>query len=317
MKLSAITHNNPYSKSQSFGTKVFEIANIDDLPCAYCGREMISLNTLNKVFPSKVCVDSTMLDRAREYGRYLHMFQQNVINYLTGIQYAYGLDSDGEILSVARRDASQEVERDITERFHKIVDIIEASRCRKMKDFLGRNKEYVEQALQRKKSYPELLKFVRAERFLNIRKSDKRGAEGKINEIIADIETPSEFAIEDYLLRKSKGECVEDFYKNLFDKSISSIEHLNPRARGGTDDISNFLSVCRSCNNKRGFIPLSVYVKSHPDIIENTALQLEVLSKKLPKLISERKIDKKYKDYPSQVSDTLRDITGGQINIKV
>ena len=315
VKLSAINPIN--TQKVNFGQKIFEIANIDDLPCAYCGRKMISQGTVNKLFKSRVSTDASMLEAAKEYGSYLKPFHQDVLSFLARVQYEYDLQNDGQIISKACKLSEDEVSDDIMERFYKIVDIISNSKSRDLKDFLSRNFNYSKSALRRKNSYSELIKFVRSNRFLNINKKPKNKTEAKINEISNDIDAPGEFSIPSYIVKKTETQSIDEFYKDLFSKSVSSIEHLRPQSKGGKDKMSNLLAVCRRCNNERQSISLSAYIKLHPEVVENTEKQLQLLNGILPKLISDNKVDEKYYDYPQKVAKTLNRLSRGRIEVVV
>lgn len=313
MKISAF--NSSIQNKTSFGQKIFEITNIDYLPCAYCGKDMISVKTLNDMFPEKLCVDTSMIDTARENGYLLKPFQQNVLNFLSQTQGFYNLENDGQILSKARNLSKYEVSEDIMERFFKIIEIIENSDNIRLIDFLRRNKDYCELALRRKNSYKELVKFVRNRKFLEINPNSKNKTEALINDTIYDIDTPAEFSIPSYIMQKSEPHSISEFYKLLFEKSSSSIEHIKPKTKGGKDKMSNYLAVCRDCNSSRGSISLSSYIKMHPEIADNIKKQLLFLKRILPKLISDNKIDEKYDEYPYWVSKTLNRLSGGKVDI--
>ena len=315
MQLSPVNLN--IQNKTNFGHKIFEITSIDGLPCAYCGKEMISFETINDIFRPRENAGTDMLNTAREYGHLLTPFRQQVLNYLTRLQYEYGLETDGEIIAKARELALNELNSDVIERFIRILDAIENSNCRKLKDYVNRNRTYCYNAIKRKNSYEALIDFVRSPRFLGIKSNDKRGVEGEINAIVSDIENPHEFSMDAFIIRKTNTRSASEFYHDLFEKAISSTEHLLPQAKGGQDKMSNFLAVCRQCNSSRGSIPFFRYIDLYPNAVKNTTEQITILDKMLPKLISDKKIDESYEFYPQIVSKSLKRMSQGKIDIKV
>ncbi|MBQ9244986.1 HNH endonuclease [bacterium] len=51
--------------------------------------------------------------------------------------------------------------------------------------------------------------------------------------------------------------------------NTKTIEHIIPLSEGGMNDYSNYLIVKRSWNEKRSSIPLSEFIKKHPQVQEN------------------------------------------------
>ena len=315
MKLNSL--NIQSKKNVSFGTNVFQIANIDYLPCAYCGKDMISIKSLNDIFESRLSTDTSMLESAKEIGYLLKPFQQDVLSFLVRTQSEYDLENDGQVLAKACNLSRNEVSDDIMGRFYEIINLIENSNNHKLKSFLQRNFNYCEPAIRRKNSYSELVKFVRSPNYLGIHKSQDTGVAGKINDVIFDLETPNEYSVSSYLMRKAEPNPIETFYKQLFEKSVNTIEHLKPKSDGGKNQIYNFLSVCAECNSERKNIPFAKFITLRPEVKENIKKQLSLLVSRIPKLISDRKIDKDYFNYPERVAHTLHKLTDGKLDVNI
>ena len=259
-------------KNVSFGTNVFQIANIDYLPCAYCGKDMISIKSLNDIFESRLSTDTSMLESAKEIGYLLKPFQQDVLSFLVRTQSEYNLENDGQVLAKACNLSRNEVSDDIMSRFYEIINLIEGSNNYKLKSFLQRNFNFCEPAIRRKNNYAELVKFVRSPNYLGVHKSQN---------------------------------------------TANTIEHLKPKSVGGKNKVYNFLSVCAECNSERKNIPFLKFITLHPEVKENIKKQLNLLISRIPKLISDRKLDKDYFNYPERVSNTLCKLSDGKININV
>ncbi|BCL80163.1 HNH endonuclease [Ktedonobacteria bacterium brp13] len=67
-----------------------------------------------------------------------------------------------------------------------------------------------------------------------------------------------------YLLEKWKRTCS---YCGAKDIQLQ-IEHIQPRARGGTNRISNLALACEKCNTAKGTLDIAVFLKKKPDVLQ-------------------------------------------------
>ncbi|GHO65131.1 hypothetical protein KSC_040230 [Ktedonobacter sp. SOSP1-52] len=73
---------------------------------------------------------------------------------------------------------------------------------------------------------------------------------------LADYET------QEYLLEKWGQQCA---YCGIEDVPLQ-VEHMHPRARGGTSRISNLTLACQACNQAKGTTPLEVFLAKKPQV---------------------------------------------------
>jgi 5-methylcytosine-specific restriction endonuclease McrA len=66
----------------------------------------------------------------------------------------------------------------------------------------------------------------------------------------------------EYLLQKWDHKCA---YCSRNDRPLQ-IEHIQPRARGGTDRIANLTLACEPCNIKKGTQDITVFLKKKPEV---------------------------------------------------
>jgi 5-methylcytosine-specific restriction endonuclease McrA len=57
------------------------------------------------------------------------------------------------------------------------------------------------------------------------------------------------------------------------------IEHVIPKCNGGTNKISNLTLACESCNQKKGSLPIEVFLKNKPLLLKKIKSQLNVTLK--------------------------------------
>ncbi|MBQ7450121.1 HNH endonuclease [bacterium] len=296
----------------------FKLTRFDEIPCAYCGREMISLKTLNRIFYSDSDTEFTtdLIENAREKGYLLPPFQQQVLNILTQSQFVNNLTTDNQIIRNALFSSKKEIKRDIAQRLQEIYDIIQNSDETKLKELIEVNGDIYWDALLKKYNYRELLKFVRSSRYLGISSSSQNETHKEINKVIADIDETNEFSTDDYIARKGSYIDPRIFYIKLFEKITSTVDHIVAKAKGGPNRRDNFLAVCQECNSKKSDIPLPVFIKFKPEVKENIEKQIRLLKTLIPTFISNHKLNKDYENYTDEVSKFLRYITQGNLDIK-
>jgi len=73
----------------------------------------------------------------------------------------------------------------------------------------------------------------------------------------------------EYLLEKWGRQCVYCGIKNV----PLQIEHIHPRAKGGSNSITNLTLSCEKCNLKKGTKDIKIFLKKHPSKLEKILKQ--------------------------------------------
>jgi hypothetical protein len=76
----------------------------------------------------------------------------------------------------------------------------------------------------------------------------------------------------EYLLEKWNRQCA---YCGVNDLPLQ-VEHIQPRANGGTNRISNLTLACEKCNQKKGTLDIAVFLKKKPDLLKRIQAQAKV-----------------------------------------
>ena len=71
------------------------------------------------------------------------------------------------------------------------------------------------------------------------------------------------YSVREYLLEKHKRTCVYCGKQNV----RLEIEHITPRSRGGSDNVSNLTLACSDCNRKKGTKTLDEFLVKKPELI--------------------------------------------------
>jgi 5-methylcytosine-specific restriction endonuclease McrA len=77
------------------------------------------------------------------------------------------------------------------------------------------------------------------------------------------------YELREYLLEKWYRKCA---YCGKSEVPLQ-IEHIVPKAKGGTDRVSNLTLACEKCNNKKGTKDLAVFLKKQPELLEKILAQ--------------------------------------------
>lgn len=77
------------------------------------------------------------------------------------------------------------------------------------------------------------------------------------------------YEVREYLLAKWGRKCTYCGAENV----PLQIEHIHPRAKGGTNQISNLCLACEPCNIKKGTQDIEVFLKKKPDVLKRVLTQ--------------------------------------------
>jgi 5-methylcytosine-specific restriction endonuclease McrA len=77
------------------------------------------------------------------------------------------------------------------------------------------------------------------------------------------------YELREYLLNKWDRKCAYCGAENV----PLQIEHIHPRAKGGTDRVSNLCMSCETCNIKKGTKNIEVFLKKKPDVLKRIVSQ--------------------------------------------
>ncbi len=77
------------------------------------------------------------------------------------------------------------------------------------------------------------------------------------------------YELREYLLEKWGRQCA---YCGRVGVPLQ-IEHIVPKAKGGTDRVSNLTLACEKCNSKKGTKDLAVFLKKKPDLLAKIVQQ--------------------------------------------
>src|SRR5216110_1251385 len=79
------------------------------------------------------------------------------------------------------------------------------------------------------------------------------------------------YEVREYLLEKWQRKCA---YCQKKDVPLQ-VEHIHPRAKGGTDRISNLTLSCKKCNRAKGTKDIKEFLSKKPDVLKRLLAQVK------------------------------------------
>jgi len=80
------------------------------------------------------------------------------------------------------------------------------------------------------------------------------------------------YEVREYLLEKWQRKCAYCQKENL----LLQIEHVVPKAKGGTNRVSNLCLACEPCNKKKGTKTIEEFLRGKPSILQRVKTQLKI-----------------------------------------
>jgi len=77
------------------------------------------------------------------------------------------------------------------------------------------------------------------------------------------------YEVREYLLNKWERRCAYCSVENV----ALQVEHIQPRASGGTNRVSNLCLACEPCNTKKGTQDIKIFLAKKPDVLKKILVQ--------------------------------------------
>lgn len=133
-----------------------------------------------------------------------------------------------------------------------------------------------------------------------ISKSSNKSLEKEIMPLIKNFpyDTPYADNFITKCVRERKSDM--DIVRFIAEELRATFEHIKPKSKEGTDELSNGIVLCRKCNAERANLPYPFFLKFHPEMVQNIQRQMNriITFIKHGKLLG-------YDSYPVEVKQTL------------
>lgn len=319
----------------SFGYN-FALKQVKGIPCAYCGKDVLSREDLHEMIHLK---GSELVDRMNGYFYQapdkMSDSQRKAFKILKETALEHPDKTAEELLPILFVDSRERLIKKQSKIYDDIEEMAEDLKTRSLSKYVKdiRNQDVV---LKQDISLAELSDFLINKQHVAYRKEiiqnikDIRNSPEAIknnhaktwNRIISKVdELPSSTIDEDAYLVKfiSKAikknindelipkdmESSEMFYAQMLYPFLSTAEHIKPFSKKGVSDYSNYLITHSYCNGKRADMPWIDYMFRNPRRFDNVVENLSVVKDKMeedPKSFRNLGLP----DYLQKVSNTLR-----------
>lgn len=127
------------------------------------------------------------------------------------------------------------------------------------------------------------------------------------------ISLPTDLSCIEKMISKYSGQDSKSIAIRLTNPAKMTAEHVHPHALGGPDNTANYIGECADCNNDRGTIPLDKWMEKYPDMPYNTQRYVDEVTDRIVK----GEVGAHYDDYPIDVEKVMKTETQGVIKLKV
>ena len=304
-----LSDKNGLTERQNNGLSLHSIKNLEDVCCVYCGQKMLSNSQVEKYSERASHLKGTKL------AKFLTVLQPSmkineklVVNIIKEeLKKNPNLDLKGVLerlfpKHIARLEKEQEkvllALQKIASGFSGNDKLLALEQIQKGLD--GIKKRDIDEHFKRNKYIDEFYSF-----------NDKFENFGNYLKIMNAIKSmPNTYTSIDALIVKYSRKSSKEIMRRLLSPNQSSIEHLHPRSKGGTNILTNLVLACRKDNSARRSEPL----ETMPDLSANLPLYFESLKKSLAKKFPQIDFEK-VKDYEEGVKSTIKELLKNDLYI--
>lgn len=287
------------------------LTNIPRLPCACCGKIMIPENVFERPLVKNYDIPAApVLKALKKYETQMHKPERDVFRRLEKLNKKFPELTLQELFNKKHyyHLANTEIKQ------LKVLSKIENTDF----DISQESQEKLNTALQntRKIMFLEGKKIQEKRRrmireFIELQNSCPEKAEmQKIVSMIQELPS-SRNDIDSFFIKYANLDSEALAFK-LIESAKASIEHVKPTTENGADHTSNYIVLCRRCNNERSSSAYSDFIKRHPEMLKNS-------QKYIDRIIDY--LNKKYmfgmESYPYMIQKQLFEETDGLINVDI
>ena len=297
----------------SFGY-AFELKKVKNLPCPCCGQIMLTVDESNE-FAANI-TDATGDKLIKHLCKYKNRFLDKEKNVTTKIIIAAQKHPDlkiNELLQSIVQEQNKNLNKDK-------VKLKSLNRVKNIAKNL-RGKTLIK--VNNKLASNDTANIVQDITKIRDNEQDSRNKQ-ILNNILQIIETkPSDMPYSDdpeilFIFKYSKRKPDEIAHRLIRHIEVTT-EHIKPfdsfkkeKNLEGCNEPSNYLVECGKCNNNRGHMPLTEWLKFHPEMVKNTQIYIDEVTDRIIK----GEI-KGFDDYLPAVKKSLLKESGGKINIDI
>ncbi|MDD3593880.1 MAG: hypothetical protein PHX18_04550 [Candidatus Gastranaerophilales bacterium] len=305
-----ITVVGPTEEKRKRTTCHFDFKKIPHMPCACCGKEVLTFKEIDGFQNTlKDATGTELRHHLRKRWNNYKATEKKVVRKIIKTSYDYEDKNLQELLQVTFDNSRKELvetQKNIIIKLKNISNNLEGPIKPKLKHFFDKAIEIVESEdiAFKRKTFLQSLAMKAAE------DKDPRNIKA-LTYILAKAETIPTSAedVNAFIVKYSRRSPKEIAYR-LLSRNAATAEHIKAFTRNGLNDKSNYLLECNKCNEARGSIRFKDWVKQTPQFINNVQKFIE----EAIAVIKSGKMNG-YEKYPLEVKETLKRESGGIIDI--
>lgn len=274
--------------SVSFGCYNFFVKEMKSIPCGYCGKTTLSIKNIEdmmKAFETETGAKAVSILK-QSYSQ-LDNQHKAIIDVLAEAINKQPLKRVKSIVI----ELACKFEKTTNEKYNKAIEkAFERSFIKKGSETSSRLRALIEKSRMFTNGHmPEKAIDQKIIKLSHLRESVQRmmaksehPATGQLSRFLHTLNNETSFIKRDpesFFPKYGKPDKAglidfKTFLVNLFDPIMISAEHLTPHVKGGIDNSSNFIAVCKHCNKNRGEMPFLKFLEIFPDAINHIKNQL-------------------------------------------
>lgn len=288
-------------------TSEFKVKKLEEIPCACCGKPMLTTKSLGEFTEqaTQVCGEQ-LAELLTENLQVFRPKEKAVVNYI--IKKA-NEDKDSDIDSVfTRYNPSAEEIYKLGQ--NSVLNEVQA----KAKEILGED-NIITPLIEQSRAKVEEKTLDRKQFLKDLKNTSKQiNDEEKAGQLMdTAISMPfDEEGIQEFLDKYSNAGSNK-LAKRLAQRAEMTAEHIHPHSKGGRNHTSNYMGECAECNNNRGTIPLDRWMEEYPNMPRSSQRYIDEVTERI--VVGE--VGERYDDYPVDLEKTLKRETEGVIRLKV
>ena len=98
---------------------------------------------------------------------------------------------------------------------------------------------------------------------------------------------------------------------SMFQSSLSSEECIIPLKENGPNKLGNKIVFCNNCVRNRKEIPYDLFIKLHPEMVENLQKQMNIIANEILK----KNLKGNFRFYRILIANKFKEISNGVVNI--
>ncbi|MBR1776708.1 hypothetical protein IJ750_06535, partial [bacterium] len=290
----------------------FKVKREEGIPCACCGRMMMTNNGVKNFESKAVGAKGEDLQNLLAANKdYFRGTEKAVANFLFKTSKMNPNLTMKGLLTHYSPNAKAMLEE---EQYNVLDEVLEKAKV------LGKNNEVEKCVQQARKDIRESTDEVHFERkpflkkFVEVTsKLEDKELAGQLLDTAVKLPM-SQNSIEAFIVKYAHGDKDDlAIAHRLVQPSIATAEHIHPDTLGGPDNTSNYVAECGDCNSKRGHMPLEEWMENFPNMPRSVQRNINEVTER----IINGNLGGRYDDYPLDIQATMARETGGIIQLEV